>query len=140
MSPIPTRLRLLAAVATCALAATVACTSSTAPEERSIIALSELEVPELVMPVDTVRIGYSYVTPCGPAPRTDVVIRPTSVRIVVSAEIPEHTWPCLPDRPVVQGEVFLFPSQRAGVVTVRFRQPGGADSVRTITEMTIGVQ
>jgi hypothetical protein len=121
-------------VLTVALAA--ACSSVSAPPERVLVTLFDLEVPATVAPTDTARIGFTFDASCGPTPWAEISMRPDLVEVAVWREVPEFPYPCPAVVVPARREVSLLPGQRAATVTVRFRQPGGVDSVRTITETT----
>ena len=126
-----TLLRLVVAGLTILVAS---CADGTAPRPRELVLLFDLAVPSTASLLDTVRIGYAYATGCGPVAKPDVAISGASVRVAVWREVPEYPWPCaLPVAEArIQAEVLLPPRPGVTEVTVRFREPGGADSVRTI--------
>lgn len=110
------------------------CGSLTLPPPRELVPLFDLVVPASATVRDTVRIGYAYETSCGPTPKPEVSIGSTTVRVAVWREVPEFPWPCPPiTAAIVREEVLLLPRSAAVPVSVRFREPGGADSVRTIS-------
>jgi hypothetical protein len=118
------------------LAFVTACASVGAPNERVLVHLFDLEVRDTVAPTDTVRIGFTFDASCGPAPSAEISMRPDLVEVAVWREVPEFPYPCPAVVVPARREVSLLPGQRAATVTVRFRQPGGVDSVRTITTLT----
>jgi hypothetical protein len=117
------------------LAITSACSNVGGPPDRALVALGDLEVPATIAPTDTARIRFTFDVSCGPTPTATISIRPELVEIAVWREIPEYLAPCPAVVVLATREVTLLPSQRAPTVTVRFRQPVGPDSLRTITEV-----
>lgn len=113
-----------------------ACSSVDEPNERVLVHLFDLEVPATVAPSDTARIRFTFDASCGPTPTAEVALRPERVEIAVWREVPEFPYPCPAMVVPAHREVSLLPGERAATVTVRFRQPGGVDSVRTITTVT----
>lgn len=117
------------------VALAASCSSVAAPPDRVRVHLFDLEVPATVAPTDTARIGFTFDASCGPTPTAEIRLRPDLVEISVWREVPEFPYPCPAVIVPAHREVSLLPGERDAVVTVRFRQPGGVDSVRTITEV-----
>jgi hypothetical protein len=122
------RLRTLAVFA---LLGSAACTEPTSPRERFAIPIDSITVPSTAAPSDTVVVGFRYDASCG-AREVTLRLRPDSLVVSVVAVFPPGGLVCPALLAYVHRTVTLTPAERAQPFTVVFRQPTGADSVRTI--------
>lgn len=113
-----------------------ACTEASAPGPRVGVYLFDLSTPATGRAGDTVHIGFAYDGMCVPAPALDVRVRPGSVTIsawITRDQMPFACPAMLRPAPV---ELNIRPDFEDGEARVVFRQPNGADSVRTIQQVT----
>ena len=123
-------------LALCAAAALVlgSCDVPTSPNDRVYLQLFQFETPDVVSSGDTVRVGFRYSTWCGSAPSLDLSLRRGDIRVGVWTRRKELDRICVAIYPISVRTEFLLPPQYLGPerTVVRFRQPEGADSVRSI--------
>jgi hypothetical protein len=109
-----------------------ACTEPAAPPSRQLAAIFDLETPAALSPVDSLRVGFSYVRGCT---ETAIEARLTPVAVEIAVWLEDSAVEALCKRMYVplRGEILLLPSQRGlGPITVTYRQPDGVDSVRVV--------
>jgi hypothetical protein len=106
------------------------CREPTSPQSSWLVVIQDIDLPSLVDIADTVRISFNYEASCGP--RTLEIVQDAE-RVEISARAAPFGGLCTAGISFQRAQVVLFPYQRAETVTVIFRQPAGADSVRTIT-------
>lgn len=127
MTTLPRRSVLMVA----ALLGLAGCKESTSPPERFAVLIDSISVPSTAAPSDTVVIGFRYDAGCG---ARDVTLRlkADSMVVAVFAVFPSGGLVCPALLAYAHRTVTLTPSERSQPFTVVFKQPTGADSVRTI--------
>jgi hypothetical protein len=109
---------------------TLACTDTTAPDERFRASIVNISVPDSLAPTDTARVSFDYEDSCGPREvlyifrhnELTVSVVGTLARDAVCPAIVRYT----------RRSIAIAPTERAGAYTITFLQPSGADSVRVI--------
>lgn len=120
----------------------VGCRDSTGPTERIHEELFGFETPASARFTDTVRVAFRYFARCGPAPSLDLSMRGGRLTVAVwtTRDALDRICPAIYPQPV-RTEVLIPPQFLGSVQTeVRFRQPEGADSVRTIATEGVAVR
>ena len=132
-------MRNLTLIAAAAALSIMACRDSTSPSARVYLDLYSLETPASANLTDTVRVAFQYSAWCGPTPSIDLAMQSGRVDVAVWTTREALDRLCIAIYPLsVRSEILLPPRFLGAVQTeVRFRQPEGPDSVRTI--VTAGV-
>ncbi len=108
-----------------------ACAETTAPGTRFAVAIDGINVPSVAAPSDTVVVSFRYDASCG---EREVTLRfkPESLMVAVAGAYPPGGVVCPALIAYAYRSITLLPAERSQPFTVIFRQPTGADSVRTI--------
>ncbi|WKW13136.1 hypothetical protein Strain138_002451 [Pseudogemmatithrix spongiicola] len=119
------------ALVVAALLCVAGCKETTSPAERFAVPIDAISVPNTAAPSDTVVVGFRYEASCG-AREVTLRLRADSMVVAVFAVFPSGGLVCPALLAYAHRTVTLTPPERSQPFTIVFKQPTGADSVRTI--------